>query len=192
MRNTKLPLANGQRPRKSEENGDYALLLKEIAQRLPELEWKMSGLSTPVSKMALPRHLFSSTVHRQPEQLMQTIKEEIGRLNQEKSSLGAYYLAKKIYQKIKVLVTYCGEAKISTNSNVSHAYKGYLEELCTRNQYIQTTEEQIRRLSEQHLALKTRLSQTSDPQDTLTLTRDLGKLEKRLILIKEALERALL
>lgn len=164
----------------------YDRLLKEMIQRLPELEWKMSQLSRSLSQAILPKHLFPSYINPQPQKLVDDIKTEIERLKNVKRSLSAHYLAEKISQKIQVLVTYCNDNHTGASVRAPSS-KSLLDELCTRNQFVEKTEEKIQRLQSQDLALKTRLAECKCTQESLKLTKELGELNKQLTLAKESL-----
>lgn len=164
-------------------------LLADLSSRLPELEWKVSGLGT-FSSHSLPRGLFQSSFEMTGASCINEIKSDINALSSQKNQRSADYMATKIQQKINVLVMLCQIQK----KNKPKAKENFgLNSLSTRQQWIQTLEEDVRVLDLQHQALLRTFEQIKPKGDTPTLLglqKELGEIEKRLTLAREALNRA--
>jgi hypothetical protein len=166
-------------------------LLQELTERLPELEWKVSFLGTRLSTSSLPRGLFHPRFDMTAAACIAEIKADIQQLAGQQNKNSAYYLAKRIQQKISVLVTLC---RLQANKpNADRKLNFGLDKISTRQQWLQTLENDINRLTVQQKALAKTLEQTKacgNNQAVLQLQAELGEVEKRLTLANEALPKA--
>lgn len=165
-------------------------ILAELQARLPELEWKMNALGTAYLFNSLPKGLFRSYLEPCAIHYIAEIKENINTLAVQKNELSAHYLAQRIDQKINVLVRLC---HIQANKpKVERKPQFGLEMMSTRQQWLQSLEKDIARLTEQQLALTKTLHQlelNGKTEARLALQAELGELEKHLTLAKEAFSR---
>lgn len=167
-------------------------LLADLSARLPELEWKINGFSSLIQNKSLPRGLFRTGSELTGMSFIAEIKEDIQALSQQKGKQGAEYLASKIRQKINVLVTLC-QMESRKNKKDEKAHFG-IKMLSTRQQWIATLEQDIDALERQQQAMiKTfeQMQRGSNVNAVLSLQAELGKVEKRLTLAREALSKAL-
>lgn len=169
-------------------------LLNELSSRLPELEWKISELSTSISSRNLPKGLFRSGFEVTGVGCVKEIQADIQALSQQKNERSAHYLAERIKQKINVLVALChinGRKKKPEKS----VYFG-VKMLSTRQQWIHNLESEINTLILQQEAMfKSLHHMTSSGGNTaaiLSLQAELGEVEKRLTLARETLNQAVL
>lgn len=153
------------------------ILVKELKERLPELEWKLNH-SHPISNAALPHDLFPRTIEFNAQELMVLLKQEIERLAQQNNPSSCYYLAQKIHRKISLLVS-CLRMKETEPPN------GFLQSICTRQQFVFELQKQIQNLHSHQQALELRLLKTKDPDITLELKKEIGKIEQSLTEIRE-------
>ncbi|CAM4455553.1 MAG: hypothetical protein LEGION0403_FIIPPAGN_01282 [Legionella sp.] len=164
-------------------------LLKSLAARLPELEWKVGELGSSFSGHKLPRGLFR-TESLTGAACIAEIKTDIQSLSRQEG-YSASYLATRIQQKVNVLVTLC-QIHSRHHKPEDNASFG-LKMLSTRQQWIQTLETDIQTLEKQQQAMTKALEQMMrSPSATaiLQLKAELGQLERRLTLAKETLNRA--
>lgn len=167
-------------------------LLADLSARLPELEWKISGLGTSFSNRSLPKGLFHSAREMNGALCIAEIKSDIRALSAQTNKLAAAHLAQQIQQKINVLVALC-QINSKRNKPDERPHFG-LDSLSTRQQWIQTLEADIQQLLNQRLAVQKALDSInlqSSPQIVLNLQAELGAIEKRLTLAQETLNRAI-
>lgn len=166
-------------------------LITELMARLPELEWKVSNLNPALFNRSLPKKIFKT---QEPTALacINELKADLHVLKQVKHERSAEYLAEQLKQKVSILVGI---------SRLEHKNKGKIqpasfsmEKICTRQQWLQSLEQEVTVLRKQKQALSTRLTQInphkSDPAVLLNLKHELGLLEKKLTLAEEALNKA--
>lgn len=166
-------------------------ILSELSSRLPELEWKISSLNSSFSSHSLPRGLFRASMELTGSACVAEIKSDIQALSGQKNERSASYLAVRIQQKINVLVALC-QIHSRKNKSEEKVYFG-LKMLSTRQQWIQTLETDINTLSIQHQAMAKALEQmkhSANGSAILSLQSELGEVERRLTLAKEALNHA--
>lgn len=166
-------------------------LLIDLTERLPELEWKISQLTTTISSNRLPRGLFKPELELTGSKCVAQIKADIQALSCQKSEHSANFLAEKIKQKINVLVALC-QIESRKNKIGEKTYFG-VESLSTRQQWIQSMEQDINILKAQQEAMLRSLDQMHNKapaQALLSLKNELGEVERRLTLSSEALSRA--
>ncbi|KGP63017.1 coiled-coil protein [Legionella norrlandica] len=167
-------------------------LLAKLITRLPELEWKISGLSSSLSIHNLPKGLFSSGIELTGSACVKEIKDDIQALQKHKDELSAYFLAERIQQKINVLVILCQIDKKNNKPEKKASFD--LTMLSTRQQWIKSLEEDIHTLECQHQSMTKAFKQMkshSHPSTILHLQAELGEVEKRLTIAKETLNRAI-
>ena len=166
-------------------------LLAELTARLPELEWKISSLSSTISSHRVPRGLFRSGIELTGPACVEEIKAEIHALSQQKNERSAQYLADRIKQKVNVLVALC-QIESRKNKPEEKVYFG-VKMLSTRQQWIITLEKDISTLEAQQQAMAKALEQLKHSTNTasiLSLQRELGEVVRRLTLAREALNQA--
>ncbi|MCP0913914.1 MULTISPECIES: hypothetical protein [Legionella] len=157
--------------------------IKSLQARLPELEWKLHGVIS-IKPEQLPRGLFRQTT---PQACVREIREDLTHLiTMQKDGKSAQYLAKRIEQKINVLVQICknNREKKETDAQPPFGFKSFV----TRQQWLQALEQEIATLSAQQQALLASLKQLqkkNDAQAVLGLRSELGQLERQLTLAKE-------
>ncbi|MDW8963122.1 hypothetical protein SFB22_12740 [Legionella pneumophila subsp. fraseri] len=167
-------------------------LLAELSARLPELEWKINGLSSSISIHNLPKGIFSSVIEFNGPACIKEIRDDIHALQKHKDESIACFLAERIQKKINVLVILCQMNKKNNKPESKISFD--LTTLSTRQQWIKTMEKNICALEEQHQAMRKTLEQMkscSSPATILHLQTELGNVEKRLTLAKETLNRAI-
>ena len=167
-------------------------LLTELIARLPELEWKVSGLGTSFSPYSLPRGLFRADRELTGAACIAEIKTDIQALSQQQNERSAVYLAERIRKKINVLVALCQihSRKNKADEKVSFGVKM----LSTRQQWICDLESDIGGMERQQQAMLKTLEQMMRNQNTtatLQLKAELGEIERRITLAKETLNRAI-
>lgn len=168
-------------------------LLTELTARLPELEWKISGLSVALSNHSLPKGLFRPGVELTGHGCVQEIKADINALSIQNNQRSAHFLAERINHKINVLVALC---QMDSRKNKPEEQLGFgVTMLSTRQQWIQMLEKDITTLVNQQQAMTKALQQMNLGGNTsaiLTLQSELGEVEKRLTLARETLNQAVL
>ena len=82
--------------------------LEQAISRLPELEWKLTGLGVIKSHL-LPRGLFKDQIEPSPQSCINEIKSDLQRLQSHPEGQEGSYLVNKIYRKVNVLVRICHE-----------------------------------------------------------------------------------
>lgn len=167
-------------------------LLADLSARLPELEWKINGLTPVISSHSLPRGLFSAAIELTGSACVAEIKSDINALAKQSNPRSAHFLAERIKQKVNVLVTLCQIAsrKEKPESPVTFG----INMLTTRQKWLQSLENNINTLHEQRLALTKALEQiqrSGNSQAILNVQGELGEAERRLTLAKEAFKQAI-
>jgi len=161
-------------------------ILSTLRGRLPELEWQLSKPGLSFSPRSLPAGLFHSH-DDDPVLYVAEIKADINTLAVHPNPRIVRYLAEKINQKINVLVSVC--AGYNREKPVQEPTGFIIDQLATRRQWSQALEADIERLEEQKNALLATLAgrdATNDCTVSLKLQSELGNLEKKLTLAKEA------
>lgn len=168
-------------------------LLEELTSRLPELEWKISGLSAAISSHNLPRGLFRPGIELTGTGCIQEIKADIQALSLQKNQRSAYFLAERINQKINVLVALC--QMDSRKQKPIEKLNFGVTMLSTRQQWIHNLEQDIITLENQQQAMAKSMLQMKRVDNSsaiLILQSELGEVERRLTLAREALNQAVL
>jgi hypothetical protein len=171
---------------------EFNELLSQLVARLPELEWKINGLGNCFSSHNLPRELFRFNTEATGSVCVAEIKADLHALSQQKSERSAFYLAERISQKINVLVVLCHmqNRKSKPEEKVNFGIKM----LSTRQQWIHDLEAEINTLAGQQKAMTKTfeyLNNNHHSNAILHLKAELGEVERRLTLAKEALTRAI-
>lgn len=163
-------------------------LTSDLLARLPELEWKTSDLNSSLFNKSIPKNVFRA-VDLTASTCINEIKLDIQTLSKQSHYLSALYLAEQVKQKISVLVGLC---KQKTQSKKDAGFG--ITMLSTRQQWIQSLEQNVTLLLKQHEALAKTLAQmqlnNTDVAILLNLKSELGEAERRLTLAKEALNKA--
>lgn len=167
-------------------------LLAGLSARLPELEWKISELTVPITSHNLPKGLFHPTHELTASTCIAEIKADIHHLSHQENKRGAEYIATRIKQKINVLVALCQIDRRRKKPEQKTVFT--LDMLSTRQQWISTLEKNINTLTLQYQAL-TRTVQhmktDTAAEVILCLKSELGEVERRLTLAQEALNQAI-
>ncbi len=164
-----------------------------LSARLPELAWRLSMLYSVLNPKLLPRGLFYEQFEMTPQSCIDEINADLQTLNDHDNERSVHYLAKRVSQKINVLVRLCQKQIDKKTTGVSQTFG--VQTISTRQQWLITLQEEIARLSAQQLALTTALSQLhqeKNPQTILNLQAEVGEVERRLTLARETLTRATL
>lgn len=163
-------------------------LLQDLEARLPELEWRMGALGASLNEQVLPKGLFRSCFHPKPAFYIQEIKNDIHALATQDSLKSAEYLAKRIHQKINVLITLCRTQKI--DPKIQRPLYAMTSIMSSRKQRVEALEQEINALSLQENAMENtlqKLQKNGDMQALLLLQKELGLVKKQLTLAKENL-----
>ena len=164
-------------------------LLIEIENRLPELSWKTSLLPHRMTLSTLPKQLFATSVDNHPSSCVAEIKQDIKRLYDIKQSSQEFiFLAKRVKQKVEVLVRLCQLHNKKQGDKIPSAQ--LMMRLSRRRQWVEEVEQHILELQQQHQHLQSQISKTKDVQTQLTMQSDLGKLDKKLSILKEQLQQS--
>lgn len=167
-------------------------LLAELSGRLPELEWKLSGLTQIISGHTLPRGLFHPAIELTGAACIAEIKADIIALSKQQNQRSANFLAERIKQKINVLVAIC-QIESRKNKPERQAVFG-INMLTTRQKWLQTIEQDINTLESQQQALTKALlqmKQSGNSEAILNVQKELGEAERRLTLAREAFKQAI-
>lgn len=165
-------------------------LLAELTERLPELEWKITQLSPIISAHKIPKGLFRPHLELTGAHCIEEIKADIQALYFQKNERAAHFLAERIKQKVNVLVALC---QIEGRKSKPEAPTSFsIKSLSTRQQWIQSMEQEIATLEAQQEAMLKSLAQMKQAtaEALLQLKHELGEVGRRLTLSKEALGRA--
>jgi len=168
-------------------------LLNELLARMPELEWQLNKLTASFSAQSLPSGLFRQAFDAPVQAYVTEIKSDIQALRAIKTSeLAKQHVAERIHQKINILVKLCAHHNrqpIMPSEDISYSIK----QLSTRQQWLQTLDDDIDLLTKQKESLHRALTREKTANNTmvlLNLHRELGELEKRLTLAVETRARA--
>ncbi|MDX1837815.1 hypothetical protein DIZ81_09090 [Legionella taurinensis] len=163
-------------------------LLNELNARLPELEWKLANLHA-FNPLSLPKGLFQTANAPLASAFIAEVKHDIDRLAERDDLQTARFVAERIKQKINVLVTLC---QLNEKSRAPIEKPGYtLPRIMTRQQWLQSLENDLEVLRNQHQALLNRNQKNLDAEAQLRLQAELGELEKRMTLLRETYQKAI-
>ncbi|HRD68937.1 MAG TPA: hypothetical protein PK657_02220 [Legionella sp.] len=164
--------------------------LAELTSRMPELEWKISNL--PISRSNLPKGLFSLGTEITGLTCIEEIKADIKALSFQNNERSALYLATRIKQKINILVSLYQIHARKQKPIIEESFG--IKMLSTRQQWLRSLENDINTLILQQKALTNTLElMTSGASEhaLLTVKGDLGEIERRLTLAREAYNQAI-
>ncbi|MFI4963211.1 MAG: hypothetical protein ACHP6H_05070 [Legionellales bacterium] len=167
---------------------DIKELLADLSSRLPELEWKISGLNASISNHNLPRGLFRWSSEPTGLSCIAEIKSDIYALSHQTNERSAAYLAQQIQKKINVLVTLCQRQGREKKTSPREPFG--VSRLSTRQQWIHSLEEEVQTLTKQQQAMSKALDQmlqSGNALAILSLQGELGELGRRMTLAQEAL-----
>ena len=166
-------------------------VLTQLSARLPELEWKLSLPGMVINPSVLPRALFRSQFELTAQTCIDEIKADLQAIKQQSNETSAHYLAERVGKKINVLVRLC---KQSTEKKTPERQATFgVQTIGTRQQWLQTMQDDIDTLSRQQQALEAALvtmQAENNTQTILSLQAELGKAGRRLTLAKETLARS--
>ena len=167
-------------------------LLIRLSARLPELEWKLSLLGQTINPALLPRGLFRSRIELTSLTCINEIKADIQAIKEQDNEASVHYLAERVEKKINVLVRLCkpNPAKKTPERQLDFG----VQAIGTRQQWLQTMQDNIDALTLQHQALAAALvslQAENNTQAILSLQVELGKAERRLTLAKETLAKSI-
>ena len=162
-----------------------------LATRLPELSWKLNTLYSVLNPRLLPVGLFRYQFEMTPKSCIDEISADLETLSHHTHQLSSDYLARRVSQKINVLVQLCQTHK--NKKATKHTMPFGVKAISTRQQWLVALQEDIDKLSrEQQTLLSTvqRLQKKSAPDVILSLQSDLGEIERQLTEARETLTRA--
>ena len=163
-------------------------LLNALEARLPELEWRMGALGSALSEHALPKGLFRPCLVPTPAFYINEIKADIQALASQESFRGADFLAKRIHQKINVLIRLCHIQK--SDPKIQRPLYAMASMMSTRKQWVESLEKDIANLTAQETAMLSayeKLQNKGDVQTLVSLQKELGLVKRQLTLAKESL-----
>lgn len=162
--------------------------LDRLYARLPELAWQLESLFRVFPSGSFPRGLFNTSLEMTPHVCIEEIKKDIQNLTaQQNNARSAHFLAERIRQKVAVLVKMC---QLHRETAAAGAAKNGLEMLTTRQQWVQTVQQEVARLTAQQKAMEKALQSFRDRNDTvafLTLQKELGEVQRLLTIAQETL-----
>ena len=166
-------------------------LIADLIARLPELEWKISSLNPFLLSQSISKNLFRSQ-DLTAAACIKELKVDIHVLSTQNNERSAQYLAVQVKQKISVLVGLCKVQQKKKNENKKANFGMVM--LSTRQQWLHSLEHDVEVLIKQQEALAKRSAQmqfnNTVPSVLLNLKAELGEVEKKLTLAKEALNKA--
>lgn len=169
-----------------------AITIEVLVQRLAELSWKLQHVGAVISLKSIPAGVFRCSTLTSPQAYIDEIKEDLMLFRHGEHNGRAYYLAKKIQQKITILVRLCHLHR--TANTIKKTTPFGLEAMSTRQQWLQHMQAKIEAKKEQQLALKkclTRLAPEKDAAAILDIQAALGELERQLITEEETIANGL-
>lgn len=166
-------------------------LLGSLIKRLPELEWKIGSLGTIFSYKSLPYGLFRLNKEVTGAAYIAEIRADLETLSRQDNERSAFYLVQRIQQKINVLVKLCQMNQKKNQDEIKEPFG--IKMISTRQQWINELEQEQNILIKQQQAMIRTLNQLTQQNNSkmiLSLKVELGEVERRLTLAKEALHRA--
>lgn len=164
--------------------------VQALSARLPELAWKLDAMYSEINPKLLPRGLFNQQFEMTPQSCIQEIKDDLRILKAHKNERSLHYLALRVNQKINVLVRLC---QMRTDKKPKAPSGFGVQSITTRQQWLETLQQDIEKLSMQQQALSARIQQLQKKhttQDLMQIKADIGEIERRLTLARETLARA--
>jgi len=170
----------------------FAETVQNLSARLPELEWKLKSLNITLTKNKVPANLFHYQFDMTPQTCIAEIKADLQLLSTHSNERSIHYLAQRISQKINVLVQLC---QLHVHRKIPERQSNFgIRMISTRQQWLQTIEDDIIRFTEQQQALAAtlhELQKNGNQQMILNVQAELGEAERRLTLAQETLARSL-
>jgi hypothetical protein len=166
-------------------------MIKKLSDRLPELAWKLDARFSVLPSKLLPPGLFRYQFEVTPQTCMDEIRSDLKILAQQEHHRSAYYLAEQINKKINVLVQLCA-VKRGEKPKVRAPSFG-VNAISTRQQWLQTLEDDVLRLEAQQISLTATVNQLKLEAKLdvfLSVQAELGDVERCLTLARETLKRA--
>lgn len=160
-------------------------ILQTLAARLPELEWRLDEVGK-IHMKTLPKGLFQSCKGEdwiEPSSCIEEIKQNLATLSAMHETSAGPFLTLKISQKINVLLRVCQmhRRKVVTKGRTSFE----MNQLATRQQWLETLEKEIERLLIQKTAIMAALEKNSHvPTAVSALQQELSELTRRLTLVQ--------
>lgn len=172
---------------------DATALFETLSNRLSELLWQLDKTRVSLNSKAIPEGVFPGVGDKTPKACIQDINHDLQALRKESSEPGARFLAARIFKKIAILTTLC-EIQSGKQTPVAASKRFNIKTLGTRQHWLKTVEDDIATLTAQQQALRAHLEHLKPQQadeTSLTLQAELGEIERRLTLAREAFSKAL-
>jgi len=158
-----------------------ANILQTLTDRLPELEWRLSKLTT-IHASTLPSGLFRLSERDGwfiPQVCIDEVKQDIVSLREAHETRVGLFLAERVSQKINVLLRLCQvyRRKTEVKSRVSLDMK----QLVTRQQWLEIIEKDIEKLRHLQAGIQCALEKNTHlPEAIITLQQDLTEITRQL------------
>lgn len=165
--------------------------IDRLSARLPEVEWKLLRMGAVLNATLLPQGLFRHQLEYTPKSCVDEIRADLATLKSQNNEQATCFLAQQVLKKINVLVRLC-QQKLKKKTSEQQVPMG-IHAISTRQQWLQTLQNDIDRLTDQQQALLktlTRLQSGNDVQALLQIQAELGDAERCLTLAKETLVRS--
>ncbi|MCC5791183.1 MAG: primosomal replication protein [Legionellaceae bacterium] len=166
-------------------------LTEKLLQRLPELEWKFSQLPYALTLWHLPPGLFQTAAGKGYEYYLAEIKHDIELLQKDRLPASQWYLAKKIEQKIHIMIRLW--VLQQKKPPQPERQVPVLQRLAKRQEWLQELEQSIQQLQQQLRSLEQQVEQLTpqhSPEWRLQLEHDIGKARQQLQVQQEQYQRA--
>jgi hypothetical protein len=167
--------------------------IKALSARLPELSWRLGLLNyAEFNSHKLPRGLFKKNLEMTPQSCIDEILDDLKLLETHRSQRSDQYLAKRVSEKINVLVQLCQMSKNS--ERVSPPFSFTVDSITTRQQWLARLTKEMAELRLQEEALMNRLAhleKRDNPTVILNVQAELGEINRRLTVAQETLSRAM-
>ena len=162
-------------------------LVEQLANRLPELQWRLRDLSMTVNEKTLSPGLFQKRTEMTAQTCFAEIQQDLQRLHTLDDLVSAHYLARRIDQKIQALVSLCRLYPQKPQQKSTSSFG--VEMIATRQQWLTHIGDEVKELEAQRKALLKQLkyAQEQNLQSVLTLKAQLGNLEQQLTTAQEML-----
>jgi hypothetical protein len=166
-------------------------ILKTLISRLPELRWQLTHLKKTIQPRDLPRGLFKWPRVDQNDVFLQEIQADVDALKLHLNAEAGIYIAKKLKDKIDVLVKICQLASDKSEAS-DQAAKFGIEALMTRSKWLKCLEDEINHHQKLKHTLEQQLKDLSraQPEVILGLKKTLGDVCQKLTQLQETYQRA--
>lgn len=161
-------------------------MINTLTARLPELLWHLSKINSFIHPNQLPKGLFRFKLEYTPDSCAAEIKFDLQILKNQKNELRAHYLADIISKKINVLVAICKNKTLIQAKKPNTEFG--LQEIATRQKFLQSRQQEIDKLEEMQKALLLHLQKAeliNDSISILRLKKELGEILQSISLAKE-------